>query len=338
MDITIGDKVRYLNAVGSGIVTKIIDKQLVEIKDDSGFNVPVLKKELVLIEKGGTTANTESTQDSFSFEKDEIEIPQVPDVEEDENDSPALLFAFTKTAVGNIVMHLINDSSFTCLFTASFLDEGQSLLIDAGLLEPNTKISLGEKTEESIAKFEFFSIQTLFFKKKQHKQENALQTKIKISKINFANANFNKNDFFEKDAFILDLTPKKEDKLKNISANEIKKAMYAKNDEEKPVVNKQQKKDKKHIKEVDLHIHEILEDERGLTPGDKLDIQIKHFKQELDKAITEHLEKIVFIHGVGNGVLKMKIRAILDRDYNKVEYQDASFQQYKWGATMVHIK
>lgn len=338
MDIQIGDKVRYLNLVGSGVVTKVIDSQLVEIRDESGFDIPVLKKELVIIEKGEKHIKSETIQDTYSFEKEEIKIAPTNEAIEKEKKKPSLLYAFTKTAAENIVMHLINDSNFTCLFTASFLDDGQAVLIDAGMLEPDTKISLGEKTEESINKFENISIQTLFFKKRQHTQETALQTKIKISKINFADINFKENDFFEKKALILNLTPSKEDKLKNISAAEIKKAMYTKNDIEKPIVNKAIKKDKNSVKEVDLHIHEIIEDERGLTPGDKLDIQIRHFKQELDKAVTEKLEKIVFIHGVGNGVLKMKIRSILDRDYNKLEYQDASFQQYKWGATMVYIK
>jgi len=46
--------------------------------------------------------------------------------------------------------------------------------------------------------------------------------------------------------------------------------------------------------------------------------------------------KIVFIHGVGNGVLKNEIRKQLERKY-KVYYQDASFREYGYGATMVII-
>jgi hypothetical protein len=45
--------------------------------------------------------------------------------------------------------------------------------------------------------------------------------------------------------------------------------------------------------------------------------------------------KIVFIHGVGNGKLKLEIRRSLDRDYPQLKYQDASFQEYGYGATMV---
>ena len=44
MRLRIGDKVRYLNEVGEGRVTKIIDNNTVEILNEYGFEVPVLEK------------------------------------------------------------------------------------------------------------------------------------------------------------------------------------------------------------------------------------------------------------------------------------------------------
>jgi dsDNA-specific endonuclease/ATPase MutS2 len=46
-------------------------------------------------------------------------------------------------------------------------------------------------------------------------------------------------------------------------------------------------------------------------------------------------KKIVFIHGVGNGKLKHELRRILDAEYKNLRYQDASFKEYGFGATMV---
>jgi hypothetical protein len=40
---------------------------------------------------------------------------------------------------------------------------------------------------------------------------------------------------------------------------------------------------------------------------------------------------------VGNGTLKIEIRKELDRMKNKLDYQDASFKEYGYGATMVKI-
>ena len=47
---------------------------------------------------------------------------------------------------------------------------------------------------------------------------------------------------------------------------------------------------------------------------------------------------IVFIHGKGVGILKSEIIKAFKRDYKHLDYQDASFQEYGYGATMVIIK
>jgi len=69
-----------------------------------------------------------------------------------------------------------------------------------------------------------------------------------------------------------------------------------------------------------------------------LELQMRTFELELGKAVTDGLEKIVFIHGVGNGILKAKIRGTLDREYPQYFYQDASYQKYKFGATLVYLR
>ena len=49
-------------------------------------------------------------------------------------------------------------------------------------------------------------------------------------------------------------------------------------------------------------------------------------------------KKIVFIHGKGNGVLKNEIIKAIKSKYKQSYFQDASFQEYGYGATMVIIK
>jgi dsDNA-specific endonuclease/ATPase MutS2 len=89
---------------------------------------------------------------------------------------------------------------------------------------------------------------------------------------------------------------------------------------------------------VDLHIHELIENEEGLSRKDILDIQMKRFKDELEDAIKKKLGKIIFIHGVGNGRLKLEIWNELKKPkFKKLSYQDASFKEYGYGATLVII-
>lgn len=90
---------------------------------------------------------------------------------------------------------------------------------------------------------------------------------------------------------------------------------------------------------VDLHLVELLDDERGMTPKEKLDYQMNTFRQKMDEAIKNpHIKKVVFIHGKGNGTLKLEIRKELDRKYRRYTYQDASFEEYGGGATLVYVK
>ncbi|QTN39494.1 Smr/MutS family protein [Cryomorphaceae bacterium] len=86
--------------------------------------------------------------------------------------------------------------------------------------------------------------------------------------------------------------------------------------------------------EVDLHIHQLVDTERGLNSHDKLRIQMEHFERKMRHALENNLHRVVFIHGVGAGVLKHEICRLLDEVYH-LEHFDAAFQKYGFGATEV---
>ena len=46
----IGDKVRFLNDVGGGVISGFQGKDTVLVEDEDGFDIPVLKSECVVIE------------------------------------------------------------------------------------------------------------------------------------------------------------------------------------------------------------------------------------------------------------------------------------------------
>jgi dsDNA-specific endonuclease/ATPase MutS2 len=88
--------------------------------------------------------------------------------------------------------------------------------------------------------------------------------------------------------------------------------------------------------EIDLHIHQLIDSSLGLTNGEMLQIQLNKFRKELEKAIRDRFHKIIFIHGVGEGVLCDEIRRELTH-YDAVSFSDASFLEYGNGATEVII-
>ena len=88
--------------------------------------------------------------------------------------------------------------------------------------------------------------------------------------------------------------------------------------------------------EVDLHIHQLTNSTRGMANHDMLTLQTETAKRQLEFAIRKKIQRVVFIHGVGDGVLKLELQYLFGR-YNNVKYYDANLQKYGLGATEVYI-
>lgn len=102
------------------------------------------------------------------------------------------------------------------------------------------------------------------------------------------------------------------------------------------VKEKKSRKDE-FVLEVDLHIEKLVPSKRGMSNYDILTLQIETAKRQLDFAIKNRMPKVVFIHGVGEGVLKADLDFLLGR-YDTISFQDANYQKYGLGATEVYIK
>ena len=88
--------------------------------------------------------------------------------------------------------------------------------------------------------------------------------------------------------------------------------------------------------EVDLHIHNLTKSVRGMSHYDMLNLQMETAKRQLEFAMRKRIQKVVFINGVGEGVLKEELRYLFGR-YENVKFYDADYQKYGLGATEVYI-
>tara|TARA_B110000196_G_scaffold170928_1_gene146780 strand:- start:129 stop:737 length:609 start_codon:yes stop_codon:yes gene_type:complete len=86
---------------------------------------------------------------------------------------------------------------------------------------------------------------------------------------------------------------------------------------------------------IDLHIHELIDDQSGLQDRTKLDIQLNHFERMMRIAGEQKVKRVIFIHGVGQGVLRNQIRTRLDSYYPDCTVRDANPREYGAGATEV---
>lgn len=100
---------------------------------------------------------------------------------------------------------------------------------------------------------------------------------------------------------------------------------------------KEKKTREQGVPEFDLHIEKLVKSFKHMNNFDILTIQTETAKRHIEFAISNRIPKIVFIHGVGEGVLKAELDFILGR-YDNIAFQDANYQKYGLGATEVYIK
>ena len=88
--------------------------------------------------------------------------------------------------------------------------------------------------------------------------------------------------------------------------------------------------------EVDLHIHKLVPRSGGMSNYEILTVQTDTAKRQLEFAMKKRIQRVVFIHGVGEGVLRAELETLFNR-YENLKYYDADYQKYGLGATEVYI-
>jgi hypothetical protein len=184
-------------------------------------------------------------------------------------------------------------------------------------------------------------VQLIAFKKdKPYLLKNALSVELRIDTVKFYKIHcFTENDYFDEDALLFPLVqadaPRRE---LLIPVAELQEAMMQKVRPEKPSPKSASGKPRGEILEVDLHINQLLDNTNGLSPADILNYQLDKFHETLARHAGRKGQKIIFIHGKGAGVLRSSIEKELKTIYKQYIYQDASFREYGFGATMVTIR
>lgn len=117
----------------------------------------------------------------------------------------------------------------------------------------------------------------------------------------------------------------------------IASALKEKQIQKKPISKKNKPKERNlPAMEVDLHIHQLVNSTKNLTNFDMLNLQLDTAKRQLDFAIKKRIQKVVFIHGVGEGILRAELESLFRR-YDNLKFYDADYQKYGLGATEVYI-
>ena len=91
------------------------------------------------------------------------------------------------------------------------------------------------------------------------------------------------------------------------------------------------------IREVDLHIGQLVDSLKGLHPKQMLQKQLITAEKEIERAREDHVKKLILIHGKGKGVLKSEIYRLLNRT-ERIEFFEADIIKYRFGAVEIRFK
>lgn len=352
----IGDKVRFLSEVGGGIVRGFQGKNIVMVEGENGFEIPMLIKECVVIQTDDYNIPLKSQK------KAEVSQHPAEPEEEDVADKPItyrapevkgsdvlnVYLAFVPQDVKTLSTtlfdsYLINDSNY-------FIDylylsaEGKSwTLRSRGTVKPNMKLHLEEFGKTDLNDLEHICVQLMPYKDdRSFLLKNAASLELRIDAVKFYKLHtFQENDFFPTPALIYEVVKDDEaPKQIYVSADDIKEALLSKSDVKAPAKKKHDshKVVKNNMVEVDLHIDALLDDTTGMSNAEMLNYQLDVFRRTLDEYKNHTGQKIVFIHGKGDGVLRRALLEELKRKYRNYSSQDASFREYGYGATLVTIR
>jgi hypothetical protein len=346
-----GDRVRFLNSVGGGIVKAFKNGKTVLVEDESGFDFPVLVSECVVVNEGaGFSRGRRPAADEPPAVK---QLPQPAQQEKPPKETPegerlnvylAYLPVDPKAMTqGGYEAYFINESNYYLYFNYMNCSNGGWTSRCRGEVEPNTKIFMEEFRKESLNELERICVQLVAFKKeKPFALKNACSVELRFDMVKFYKTHcFLENDFFDEAALIFPvIRADVPERQLLVSAAELQEAMQQKY-KDPPAPGRTVSKPRQApppVVEVDLHIRQLLDSTDGMSTGDILNYQLDRFRETMRRYAGQKGQKIIFIHGKGEGVLRTAIEKELKMRYKSCEYQDASFREYGFGATSVKIR
>lgn len=364
----IGDKVRFLNDVGGGVITGFQSAQVALVTDADGFEVPMMVNELVVVSTDeynvAQAPAHQSTPAAGSAGGGTLRPPLHPVVDDDDpvitfkprplerrgGDVANVRLAFVPAdmaafSASPVDAYVVNDSNYALHYVLLAHENERCRLLHEGEAEPNTKVWLERLRHEDLSLWQRLTLQGVMVKtEKDFVPMPPLNVGLRVDGARFFRRHaFVPSPYFDTDALLLDVVAEgRPVRSVFVEPTELHDAITA-----RPVApaaplppRSQAAKSSTATSgpmEVDLHAESLLPTLAGLSARDILDYQLKVFCDTLDANLRRRGTKIVFIHGKGEGVLRAALIKTLKSRYRSCRWQDASFQEYGYGATLVTI-
>lgn len=372
-----GDTVRYLNDVGGGIVTRVEGKiAYVEdggfenpvLASDLVVVLPAGHQPDV---RGAKLMFDQAARDAAVTRKDAPAAPAAKAADEpaqsarpktpagpetDYGDRLNIALAFEPSSTRNLAEAtfnavLVNDSNYYLDFTFAGRDADARAwsLIFQGTVAPNELIDLQQYTHADLPSIERIALQAVAYKEgKSYELKPAVNVTRRLDLTKFHKLHcFRPGIYFEDPVIELQLIKDDAEPRQTIAAAIGAKDDAARRLAEKYRVDAPQKKKKTSPAdnptrllppiEVDLHIGELVDTTAGMDNAAMLTLQLDKVREVMKSNARRIGQKVIFIHGKGEGVLRKEVLSLLRREFPKATTQDASFREYGFGATLVTI-
>ena len=315
MDYKLGEFVRFVDERREGYITRIFNDEMIGVTGDDDFEIPVPASKVTRVhghvydEAAANQNAAQATTAAASFETKGVHLAVAPDPRK-----------------GSVVyFHLVNDTSFQLLVAFSS-EKGKDMKGEfAGIVNPGTAVRVFTASLSELDLWPAFNIQVLYFTTNNIKTPDPLVVKEKFRAKDFAGAKKPVTQL-KQDAWLIRLDA--EDVV--IDPEKLKESFFKPKEEKKEIA--------KPLQEVDLHIERLRDDHQFLSKSEILKIQLEHFKKALDAAVVHKLPSIIFIHGIGNGTLRMELHKSLGRNNHVKTFMDARKEKFGYGATEVILK
>ncbi len=355
MKFKIGDKVKFLNDIGGGVITKIISPTMVEVATEDDFRLPMLASELVFAQ----SADLKESVFNQDFHV-ETEIEPIPDY--DENIEMEKSYRLPKLSSLNakpsgiylayvphdqvwllkddIDFYIVNFTNFEVLYTLMLKKDNHYVNIDYGNMLPQTKMLVATIKRDDLELFLQGYLQLLFFREEDKNIYQPVCQKFNVKPVRFFKENsFMACNFMEERALLVQVAVPTimESNLLLDKDNKIQEQALVQNNKihQSSFIEDYQINDRE--AEIDLHIEALVDNHASWSRTEILEKQKSVIVKAIESAIAENYRRIIFIHGVGNFILKTELINIL-KQYPTLHYFDASMQKYGRGATEVLIK
>ncbi len=356
MSVKVGDTVRYLNAVGGGRVVRISGD--IAYVDEDGFETPVLTRECVVVASASAASAPKQSTAPKSVAippvKDSTPAPtRLPVVETAGGDTMNIVIGFEPTDIKAISRsgfeaYVVNDSNYYIYVSVASraADEREWTPRFDGIIEPNIQEFAFELEQADLAAFDRLAVQYIAFKRdKAFAAKEPAFVEFKVDATKFAKVHcFRPNPYFDVPVIAFDIVSNDRVPAEfNIDPEALAKGIKQKKRDASertaaPSRPSQKRANSSDIIEIDLHADELFDTTAGLSPADILNRQIERFTEVMLANLRKPGQRIVFIHGKGEGVLRDALNKELTHRFKGHDVQDASFREYGFGATQVTIR